>query len=435
MTRANGIGIAFTYKVNINKTNADGAALPGAEFKLEKLLADGSKEEISTEDRITEKTTTFSFKGLDDGDYVLTEKKVPAGCKRIDPIEFTVTADHKVEWDVTDALTRTSVLTGLTGKTDWDLVIAFTYKLDINKTDPDGNALSGAAFKLEKVLADGSLKEVSLDASASSDTKFSYKGLDDGDYVLTETEAPEGCIAIDPVRFTVAADHSVTWDVKDDSTRTSVLTALTGKSATGEITFASDSTLTGLSGDVENDLTGVKVSKVDVSNNMKPLKGATLQLIDAQGNVVKTWVTNGKTFLFKGLKTGTTYTIHESKYPSGYEREPNGDVKFKIDEDGNVKVINHAGDMKGDTIQVLNAPLGFLWGNKYPKRYPEMTGKKKQTETETKKKKETETEKIYKGVKTGDDTPILQWVIVLAAALAGIGAATVLMMKRRRRRY
>ena len=88
--------------------------------------------------------------------------------------------------------------------------------------------------------------------------------------------------------------------------------------------------------------------------------------------------------------------------------------------------------MKGDTIQVLNAPLDFLWGNKYPERYPELTGKKKRTETETQKNKK-ETETINKGVKTGDNTPILQWVIVLAAAMAGIGGAFVLMMKRRRR--
>ena len=34
-------------------------------------------------------------------------------------------------------------------KTPWDYVIAFTYKLDLSKVDQDGEALTGAEFKLE----------------------------------------------------------------------------------------------------------------------------------------------------------------------------------------------------------------------------------------------------------------------------------------------
>ena len=43
----------------------------------------------------------FSFEGLDDGTYKLTETKTPDGYNSIDPIEFTVTATH----DTTPSIT------------------------------------------------------------------------------------------------------------------------------------------------------------------------------------------------------------------------------------------------------------------------------------------------------------------------------------------
>ena len=134
----------------------------------------------------------------------------------------------------------------------------------------------------------------------------------------------------------------------------------------------------------------------------------------------------------RGLETGATYRIHESKVPTGFQREPNGDVVFKVDANGNAKITSNSGDMDGTTIQVLNAPLDFLWGNKYPKRYPEESGKKKETEKQT--KKQTETEEIKKTVKTGDETPIMQWVLILLVGAAGIGGAGTVLAKKRRKR-
>jgi LPXTG-motif cell wall-anchored protein len=60
----------------------------------------------------TEAGTTFTFNGLDDGNYRLTETATPAGYNSIKPIEFTVTADHDIEWETQD---RLEVLNSLTG--------------------------------------------------------------------------------------------------------------------------------------------------------------------------------------------------------------------------------------------------------------------------------------------------------------------------------
>ena len=39
---------------------------------------------------------------------------------------------------------------GETGKTPWDNVIVFTYRVVVNKTNAQGNSLAGAAFELSK---------------------------------------------------------------------------------------------------------------------------------------------------------------------------------------------------------------------------------------------------------------------------------------------
>lgn len=89
--------IVFTYKTVINKVDASGKALKGAEFTLRKRLADGSYKTIKAV--TSNEGTTFTFTGLDDGEYVLEETKTPEGYNTISPITFKITAEHDVESD------------------------------------------------------------------------------------------------------------------------------------------------------------------------------------------------------------------------------------------------------------------------------------------------------------------------------------------------
>jgi len=93
-----------------------------------------------------------------------------------------------------------------TGETLKDKVIVFTYKTVINKTDDKGTPLAGAQFKLEKKLADGTWKEISV-VTADEGKTFTFTGIDDGDYRLVETKAPNGYNKIDDIYFTVSATH------------------------------------------------------------------------------------------------------------------------------------------------------------------------------------------------------------------------------------
>lgn len=100
---------------------------------------------------------------------------------------------------------------GEMGSTQKDTVIVFTYKAVINKVDENKKALPGAAFKLEKKLADESWKEIKV-TEGDTTTTFEFNGLDDGIYRLSETETPAGYNTIDPIMFEVIAAHDANAD-------------------------------------------------------------------------------------------------------------------------------------------------------------------------------------------------------------------------------
>lgn len=135
-----------------------------------------------------------------------------------------------------------------TGNTPDDSVIVFTYQVVVNKVKADNTALTGAEFKLEKVLEDGTRKTVAVVKNAEG-TIFTFTGLDDGDYILTETVTPATYNTIEPIRFTVTADHKITWNTE---ARTGVLTGLTGSTADGKITFTASADKSKLTTDVVN---------------------------------------------------------------------------------------------------------------------------------------------------------------------------------------
>lgn len=121
---------------------------------------------------------------------------------------------------------------GETGKTPDDKVIVFTYKTIINKVDPDGQPLKGAEFKLEKKVGEEWVEKAVVKNDAG--TTFTFKGLDDGVYRLTETVTPEGYNTMNPnpLEFTISATHEET------AVEPKLLT-LSGNPKSGDVTFDS----------------------------------------------------------------------------------------------------------------------------------------------------------------------------------------------------
>ena len=81
----------YTYKLIINKTDSHGHALEGAGFTLYKKDLSGTYAAIGAE---LTGMTTFTWKGLDDGDYKLVESTVPSGYNKMDDITFSISAEH-----------------------------------------------------------------------------------------------------------------------------------------------------------------------------------------------------------------------------------------------------------------------------------------------------------------------------------------------------
>lgn len=135
-----------------------------------------------------------------------------------------------------------------TGETPWDNVIVFTYKVVINKVDSEQKPLAGAEFTLTKLLPNGETVLIES-VKTNNGTTFTFKGLDDGKYTLTETKTPDKYNTISPITFTVKADHTIIWD---GTNRDAVLTSLTGTKATGEITFTENKAEGSLTADVVN---------------------------------------------------------------------------------------------------------------------------------------------------------------------------------------
>lgn len=130
-------------------------------------------------------------------------------------------------------------------KTVWDNVVVFTYQVVVNKyanSVAENNKLPGAEFTLTKKL-NGDTTKVIAAVKSEDGVRFTFKGLDDGEYTLTETVTPEGYNTIDPITFNVNANHEITWEGTGD--RNTLLKSLTGNQVTGKITFAENANVNG----------------------------------------------------------------------------------------------------------------------------------------------------------------------------------------------
>ena len=97
-----------------------------------------------------------------------------------------------------------------TGKTPEDKNIVFTYKVTVNKVKENKQPLKGAEFELSKKAKDGSwISKGKLTGTGDNQNVFEWKGLDDGDYKIVETKTPSSYNTIDPIEFTITAEHEI----------------------------------------------------------------------------------------------------------------------------------------------------------------------------------------------------------------------------------
>ncbi len=144
-----------------------------------------------------------------------------------------------------------------------DKVVAFTYQTVIDKITKDGTALEGATFKLEKKVpkTDGegyNLVEIAQ-VEATPTSTFTFKGIDDGDYVLTEVSTPGAQYnSIAPIEFTVSATHDETSDTPTltefDATVTAGSATLNASLSGGDITKTNGEKHVAVSGEIYTEI-------------------------------------------------------------------------------------------------------------------------------------------------------------------------------------
>ena len=107
------------------------------------------------------------------------------------------------------------------GETPPSTAIVFTFEIEANKKDGEGNALTGAGFTLYELTAPDTWTQVGDEVKGDAMTTFEWSGLDQGTYKLVETTVPEGYNKAEDIEFTITP----TYDDQSDPVKLNALTA------------------------------------------------------------------------------------------------------------------------------------------------------------------------------------------------------------------
>ena len=203
--------------------------------------------------------------------------------------------------------------------------------VEISKRDIYGNELKGA--KMQIIDSEENI----VDEWTSDGTDHIVTELPAGDYTLKEIAAPDGYVIANDIRFTVDVYGNVTVENVDS----------TAVSDNGYPLIV-----------MVDDTTKVQISKQDITTG-EELPGATLQIIDENGNVVEEWVSTDEAHLVEGkLIAGKEYTLREIIAPDGYEIA--NEIKFTVNEDGSVTEVvmydEHTPDLETPPTVTIDTP-------------------------------------------------------------------------------
>ena len=361
---------------------------------------------VGTQYTVTEKSGVYS---LDGSDYVLNSSAAEYTLEDINETTVTggVTSSSGTITENTGCVevftnTRNSygTLTVSKSVSTGDKAKKFEFTIKLTNTT-DSSVLNGSYSMASNV---GDYDGVYLTFSSGVATV----SLADGEYV-TLSGLPNG------VNYTVTeADYS-----SDGYITTSV-------GGTASVVGGEDYTAA-----FTNKLTSISISKVDVTDG-EELPGATIQIIDSNGNVVKEWISTDEPYEITGLIPGETYTLRETVAPAGYDVST--DTTFVIDEYGNVTTT--ATVTAGGIILVedalLNTSTTEITTETTETTTETTTGTITETTTETT-TETSETSNTVNGPDTGDDTPVAPVMVLFGVSVAGIFMTLLVKSKEKKR--
>ena len=264
---------------------------------------------------------------------IMTAASDENGCFEFDEIPYGEYVVHEIEAPTGYILSDESY--PVTVSEDGDVVeitaVNKPITVEISKRDVYGKELVGAEMVLEN--ADGE----TVDNWTSDGTNHIVSRLGAGEYVLKEIAAPDGYVIATDIKFSV--------DIYGNVTVENVEATVTSENGNPLIVMVDDTTK-------------VRISKQDVTTG-EELPGATLQIIDENGNVVEEWVSTDEAHFIEGkLIAGKEYTLRETIAPDGYEIA--NEISFTVNEDGSVTEVvmydEHTPDLETPPTVTIDTP-------------------------------------------------------------------------------
>ena len=253
----------------------------------------------------------FEFNNIPYGEYVVREIKAPTGYI-LSNKSYLVSISE--DGDVIEITAENKPIT-----------------VKISKRDIYGNELKGA--KMQIIDSEGNI----VDEWTSDGTDHIVTKIPVGNYTLKEIAAPDGYVIATDIKFTVDVYGNITVENVDSK----------AVSDNGYPLIA-----------MVDDTTKARISKQDVTTG-KELPGATLQIIDENGNVVEEWVSTNEPHMIEGkLIAGKEYTLKEIIAPEGYEIT--NEIKFTVNADGTVTEVvmydEHTPDLETPPTVIIDIP-------------------------------------------------------------------------------
>lgn len=186
---------------------------------------------------------------------------------------------------------------------------------DSKDTEPsEGGCLQGATLRLTD--QDGNV----IDEWVTDDKAHSIQKLTVGQtYTLTEIRPADGYATAEPVTFTVKDTSDIQKIYMKDE----------------PIIF--------------------DISKTDITNG-EELSGASLKVLDEDGKVIDSWISEEKPHRMTGLIVGNTYTLVEEVPAPGYVTAE--DIQFKVKDTGEVQTVEMKDEVTHIEIYKVDATTG-----------------------------------------------------------------------------